>query len=435
MQLVHFTSLLIICVSSASLLTHATSPNVIFILADDLGWHDVGFHDSIIRTPNIDQLAREGVRLNNYYVQSVCTPTRAALMTGRYPIRYGFQHWVITPGEPRSLPLNETLLTQLMGSAGYVVQCIGKWDLGYNTWAATPTYRGCDHFLGYYNGGEDYYTHVQRKWNEVGDKPEGYDFRRDEEVAWDAAGKYSGLLFTEEAVDVIENHDVKRPLFMYLAYQSVHSPREVPASYVKPYEGVIEDDIRRNYAGMVSVLDEGVGNITRALQKRGMMDNTVIIFSTDNGGPTKDTPGGNYAGANNFPFRECKHTLWEGGVKATGLVWAPPSMIRGGRDLEELMHVTDWLPTISRVAGKDVPSSLTLDGHDMWSSIAMGTQGSRKEVLLNIDSKHDSGSDAGLIRGEWKFLRGLPGVSLCRISVIKHSTSWSIFALSSWHVV
>ncbi|XP_062502311.1 arylsulfatase B-like isoform X2 [Corticium candelabrum] len=264
----------------------STKPSILLIIADDYGFHDIGYHDSEIRTPVLDKLAGEGVKLENYYVQPICTPTRSQLLSGRYQIHTGLQHGIIWPAQPNGIPLNDTLLPQKLKELGYATHAVGKWHVGFFKKDYTPTQRGFDSFFGYLTGSEDYYTHTRRNgfpgWPECKNW-EGVDLHHNEKVVRTENGTYSTHLFTQKVIDIINQHNTDHPLFVYLPFQAVHEPLQVPESYLMPYMH-IEDHNRRIYAGMVSAMDEGVGNITKALRTKGIMNNTVIIFSTDNGG-------------------------------------------------------------------------------------------------------------------------------------------------------
>ena len=332
-------------------------PNVVFIVVDDLGWDDVGFRSQQIETPTIDTLASRGRVLQSYYVQDVCSPSRATFMTGRYAMHHSIVDW-IPPASPYGLPLNETTMAEKFKSAGYATHASGKWHLGFYKPEFTPTFRGFDSFLGFYSGGEDYFTHM------AGD---AYDFRRDSsprcghncsQVNSEDQGTYSTFAFTREAVRVVDEHPFdEQPLFLYLAYQGVHAPAQVPASYEKKYEKSITDAKRRTFAGMLSAVDEGIANVTDALQRKGALDNTIIVFTSDNGGPTL---GGDAVGSRNHPLRGGKHSVWEGGVRATSFIVGPG--IPRGNDYFPLMHGADWLPTLGGFAGYDLKGTLPLDG-------------------------------------------------------------------------
>ncbi|VDI22791.1 Hypothetical predicted protein [Mytilus galloprovincialis] len=281
----------------------ASRPNIVVIVADDLGWNDVSFHGSDqISTPHLDELAYKGVLLKNYYVSPICTPTRGALMSGRHPIHTGLQSGVIVGSQPYGLPLNLTIMPQWLKQLGYRTHMVGKWHLGFFRKEYTPLYRGFESHYGYYLGCGDYYDHS----SEATPDYFGYDFWRNDTIDYTSIGQYSTDIFTKEAVNIINNHNPSEPLFLYLPYQAVHSgnlpdgnPLQAPQKYIKRFPH-IKNSKRRTYAGMVSALDDAVGTVVDALKSQGLYDNSVILFTTDNGGPANGFDGN---AANNFPLR------------------------------------------------------------------------------------------------------------------------------------
>ena len=377
-------------------------PNILLIVADDLGYNDVSWHNPYIRTPNLEKLAKAGVILEQSYVLPVCTPTRSALVTGRYPIHTGRQHGVISPEEPRGLLTNLTILPEYLKMVNYSTHMVGKWHLGFCNKRYLPTSRGFDSFYGYYTGAEGYFSHSRR--GRLVPHVAGYDFRNQEEVDREAAGIYSAHLFAKKTIQLIESsRNSKTPFFIYLAFQNVHSPLQVPEKYEKPFSKV-KNKARRTLSGMVLALDEAVGNISEALKTSGKLSNTLIVFTTDNGGQTLN-------GGNNFPLRGNKATLWEGGTRGPAFIHG--SMLQDrGRISHGLIHVTDWLPTLlSAVGGSNIIPG-DIDGVSQWSSLVKNTPSPRQTMLYNIDpipSRRGNGPGGAVRHGYFKLIRGDPG--------------------------
>ncbi|XP_014470860.1 PREDICTED: arylsulfatase B-like [Dinoponera quadriceps] len=367
---------------------NSRKPHIIIILADDLGWNDVSFHGSDqIPTPNIDALAYYGVILNNHYVSSLCTPSRAALMTGKYPIRTGMQHSVICPSEPRGLPLTEKLMPEYLKELGYSTNIVGKWHLGFYKHEYTPLYRGFDTHFGYWNGLQDYYSH---EVIEPVTNFRGMDMRWNMEVAWDTKGNYSTDLFTEEAVRLINAHNPDKPLFLYLSQIAPHSGNEEQLLQAPPEEiekfFYITDPNRRIYAAMVSKLDDSVGEVMKALKNRNMLNNSIILFMSDNGAPTYGFLN-NYG--SNYPLRGIKNTAWEGAVRSVAAIWSPLIKKRE-RVSNHLIYIADWLPTLLSAAGRSKEKIGKIDGLDMWPTIVSDETNPREEVLINIDKTYQA---------------------------------------------
>ncbi|XP_070774971.1 arylsulfatase I-like isoform X6 [Enoplosus armatus] len=385
-------------------------PHILFILIDDQGFNDIGYHNPTIKTPTLDKLAAEGVKLENYYVQPICTPSRSQLITGRYQIHTGLQHSIIRPSQPSCLPSHMDTLPERLREAGYTTHMVGKWHLGFYRKACLPTRKGFDSFFGSLTGSVDYYSYGSC------DGPGlcGYDLHDDEGVAWGQEGKYSTTLFTQRARKILESHDpTDRPLFLLLSLQAVHTPLQTPKSYIYPYRDMA-NVARRKFAAMVSTVDESVRNVTYALRKYGYYRNSVIIYSTDNGAQP-------FTGGSNWPLRGRKGTYWEGGVRGVAFVHSP-LLRRRRRVSKALLHVTDWFPTLVGLAGGNISHSQGLDGFDVWPTISEGKESPRQEILHNIDPLHkpplilqssqpvwDTSVQAAIRVGDWKLLTGDPG--------------------------
>lgn len=354
----------------------APRPNVVFFLIDDLGYADCGFNGGEeIRTPEIDALAKGGAVIESHYVQPVCSPTRSALMTGRYPTRTGV-YTIVRPGAKWGLPLNERTLANALKDAGYTTAITGKWHLGEFDPAYKPTARGFDHQYGHYFGAIDYFTHLrdgQHDWH-----------RDDVEVKEEG---YSTHLVAKEACRLIEAQEKGKPLFLYVPFNGVHSPMQVPDSYLEPYASL--EGPRRQLAGMLAAVDEAIGQIVDALEKSGRRENTLIVFSSDNGGPRPGT---------NTPLRDYKGSIYEGGVRAAAFAnW--PGKIPAGQRIEEPMHIIDWYPTLVKLAGGTLEGSRPLDGRDVWPMLTEQAP-SPHEFILSVQSPRK----AALRVGNWKLI-------------------------------
>lgn len=358
-------------------------PNIIYILVDDLGFADAGFSGSqMIKTPHLDRLATEGTILDCLYGQPVCSPTRAALLTGRYPVHTGV-YTVIYHRAQWGLPLQERTLADALGEGGYETAIVGKWHLGAHDERLLPTRRGFAQQYGHWYGEIDYFTHM---------RDEKLDWRRNEVVSQDEG--YSTQLLAAEACAVIRRKRPDKPLFLYLAFNAVHMPLQVPVEYEAAYPHLSGE--QRTYAAMVSAMDAAVGQVVAALVEAGLRDNTLIVFSSDNGGfkPGKI--------ADNRPLRAGKATLYEGGIRLTSFVnW--PGRVPAGRRLEEPLHVVDWFPTFAHLAELDQKPALPLDGKNIWKVLTEGARSPHEAILLS----GMSGPLPGAIRmGDYKLLIG-----------------------------
>uniref|UniRef100_A0A8C6UGS2 Si:dkey-174i8.1 n=1 Tax=Neogobius melanostomus TaxID=47308 RepID=A0A8C6UGS2_9GOBI len=375
-------------------------PHLIFIMVDDQGYGDIGYHGSDIHTPVLDQLAREGVVLENYYVQPICSPSRSQLMTGRYQIHTGLQHSIIRPRQPLCLPQDIPTLPEGLREAGYATHMVGKWHLGFCKQSCLPTGRGFQSFLGTLTGSGDHFSYQSCDGAEAC----GFDLHDGNRPV------------TFHCIK--RNHDGHKPLFLYLSLQAAHTPLQVPEQYLHHYDSQ-SNHLRRHYSAMLSCLDNGVGEVVQELKKSGLYKNSVLIYSSDNGGQP-------LSGASNWPLRGGKGTYWEGGIRAVGFVHSP-LLTRKGVVSRALIHVSDWFPTLLGLAGAP-QSKHILDGHDVWKTISKGLPSPRTEILFNIDPVSrrpeepynkallqnglgiwDTGVKAAIRAGDWKLLTGNVG--------------------------
>lgn len=377
---------------------YETPPHIIVFMADDLGWNDVGFHGSNqIPTPNIDALAYNGIILNRHYVLPSSTPSRIAFFTGLYPIRIGMQGDGIRGGEPRGLPLHIKILPEHLRGLGYVTKLIGKWHMGFHTLQYTPLHRGFDTFFGFYNSHITYYDYEYSNQNMT-----GYDMHCGDDPAYGMKREYATDLFTNEAIKIIENHELPRPLYLQISHLAVHAPIEQPDDSSRDEIVQIREPNRRKYAKMVSKLDESVGRVVHALGEKGMLRDSLILFLTDNGAASI----GRYRNyGSNYPLRGTKYTLYEGGVRGVAALWSS-RLEKGARVFKKLIHITDWLPTLYSAAGGDLKDLGKIDGIDQWRVLSEGQGHGREKLLLNIDEVMIT---EGAIYSRFKLLRGSVG--------------------------
>ena len=384
-------------------------PNIVFILADDLGYHDVGYHGKTLLTPTIDNLTAEGVRLEQYYTQPICTATRASLMTGRYPIHLGFQKiGSINVKTAMGLSLNFTILPEKLRELGYATHAIGKWHLGYFNPKYLPTSRGFDSFFGYYGADLHYFTHTSYDVNPQPPPSWCLDLHNDSRCVDYLNGTYSLDIYREEAERLIQMHDSSSPMFLYLAMQNVHNPIEVPEEFEHLYYEVRSVDRRRTMA-MVTALDYTIARLVESLKQKDNGDfwqNTILVFASDNGGWS--IPDGQ---GNNFPLRGSKFTYFEGGIRVPSFVHSP--LINNPKRIENnLFHVSDWFPTLLRAAGSSLAGDeySSMDGVDQWNLIYEGevqdVYPPRYEILHNMQLFDNQHTNAAIRLGKWKLLTG-----------------------------
>ena len=379
----------------------AQRPNVLIFLADDLGWNDVGYHGNEIRTPNIDRLAIGGLRLERFHAFPLCSPTRAGLLTGRHPIRYGLAYSVVRPWSHYGLSTAETTIADVFRGAGYQTAITGKWHLGHTHRKLLPQARGFDHFYGHLNGAIDYYSHQRGG---------ALDWQRNG-LSVNEAG-YTTDLLAEEASRWIRERDRKRPFFLYVPWNAPHSPLQAPEELVQRYAH-IRDERRRTYAAMVEAMDRGMGMVLKTLEAEELLQNTLILFLSDNGGPRGQ-------GASNGSLRAGKATVYEGGLRVPAVLhWSgriPPGIT------DQVATVLDVLPTLAAAVGIDAQTKQPLDGVNLWPALFERRNVEREELFFAVQG--DAGPKQHAVRlGEWKLVRIGDRESLFQISTDPEETA------------
>ena len=353
----------------------AEHPNILYILVDDLGWGDVSYHGSPIRTPNMDRLAARGVELDYHYVNPVCTPTRASLMTGRYPGRFG-RHATV-PGNSPVLPDGYYTLANMLRDAGYATGIFGKWHLGSDP-QFNPNKYGFDYSYGTLAGGVDPYNHRYKRgpWSQT--------WHRNGELLPFEPGHITDLL-TNDAIRWIS--DQSEPWFCYMPYTAVHTPIRGPEEWLDRYWfGQYDYDPEfdrsfKEYAAYASHLDYNIGRLVEHLKCLDQIHNTMVILVSDNGASTStlSTDTNLYPGwhedmprrGSNAPLRGTKATVWEGGIRTpAAIMWQ--SVLKPGK-LGLPLHMVDWMPTFAAMLGCDPPVDPQWDGMDIWPLLAGNT--------------------------------------------------------------
>ena len=368
--------------------TAEARPNILVMVADDLGWADVGYHGGDIDTPSLDQLAEQGVQLNRFYTTPICSPTRAALMTGRDPIRLGVAYGVILPWDNTGVHPDEHFMPQSFQSAGYQTAMVGKWHLGHAQMTYHPNNRGFDHFYGHLHTEVGFYPPFANQG--------GKDFQQNG-VSIDDDG-YETYLLANEVSRYIRERDKNRPFFMYMPFIAPHTPLDAPLELQEKYEDINTDlpparsrqtdDTRRistmmlqpsarpMYAAVVDAMDQAIGQVLQTLEDEGIADNTIVLFFSDNGGAAYS-----YGGANNAPLRGGKGETFEGGIRVVSLLrW--PAMLDSGQQFDQIMSVMDVFPTLAAAAGIEAGNTFKLDGRNMWPAIALDETVSLEKPLM-----------------------------------------------------
>lgn len=359
-------------------------PNIIVILSDDLNWNLPGFNGgTLVKSPNLDGLARDGVMLTQFYVQSVCSPTRACLMTGRYPFRTGVEERPHA-NDIAGMLTDERTLAEALSDAGYFTAIIGKWHLGGWKKVHLPMQRGFQYQYGHYSALIDYFTH---------ERDEVLDWHRNEQPLKEEG--YSTFLIADEVDRLIQAQDPSTPFFMYVPFNAVHGPMHAPEEYIEKYENTTSH-IPPEYQAQFECMDIAIGRILESLDKNGYSDNTLVIFFNDNGGGKR---------IGNEPYRGGKGDYYEGGLRVPCIIrW--PGHIKPGTKIDEALHVVDLYPTLINIAGGVLEQELPVDGLDAWNTISKEESMQREEIIHCLEVTRDIGRPApgALRKGDYKLV-------------------------------
>ena len=364
-------------------------PNIIIMVADDLGGSDVGFHGGEIDTPSLDRLAAEGVELTRFYTTPICSPTRAALMTGRDPMRLGVAYAVIWPWTNAGIHPEEHFMPQSFQAAGYQTAMVGKWHLGHSLQAYHPNERGFDHFFGHLHTEVGYFPPFANQG--------GKDFQQNG-VSIERDG-YESYILGDEVSRYIRDREQGKPFFIYMPFIAPHTPLDAPEDLQVKYADLQDtrqparskntDETRKisrlmrqpsarpMYAAVVDGMDQAIGRVLDTLDDEGIADNTIVLFFSDNGGAAYAT-----GGADNVPLRGGKGETWEGGIRVVSVMrW--PRQLQGSGTMNQIMSVMDVFPTLAEAAAVEpLNDKFELDGRTMWPAIAAGKRIPREELLF-----------------------------------------------------
>jgi len=368
------------------------SPNILLLIADDLGWRDVGYHGSEIQTPNLDRLASQGVRLERHYVCPTCSPTRAGLLSGRNPSRFAI-HGPIDGRSKDALPKDSPSLARALKERRYVTALFGKWHLGLRP-EVGPRQYGFDQTYGYLHGQIDQFTHRYKNGDESWHRNDA--FVEEKGHATD--------LITEETVKFLQARRTG-PFFLWVAFSVPHYPIQEEDKWLMPYKDTIKDPSRRLYAASISHMDAAVGRIVETLEKTGQRKNTLIVFTSDNGGQKEYASKTDYESkhgpyptlGDNRPLRGWKGELYEGGIRVPAFVsW--PDRLRP-TVVDDTISYLDWFPTLLAVAGGAPEAGWKLEGRNVWPLVAHAEKAPAPRVLY-----WNTGNTTGVLDGDWKLM-------------------------------
>ncbi len=390
----------------------AEKPNIIVMVADDLGWNDVGFHGGDIDTPSLDRLAAEGMELNRFYTTPICSPTRAALMTGRNPMRLGVALGVILPWDNNGVHPDEHFMPESFQAAGYQTAMVGKWHLGHAQMTYHPNNRGFEHFYGHLHTEVGFYP----PFGNLG----GRDFQENG-VSIDEQG-YETYLLADEVSRYIRERDESKPFFVYMPFIAPHTPLDAPKELQDKYKDINTDleparskqtdhtrrmskmmmmpSARPMYAAVVDGMDQAIGQVLDTLDDEGIADNTIVLFFSDNGGAAYSV-----GGADNVPLRGGKGETFEGGIRVVS-VMRYPDKLSGGEKMTDIMTAMDVFPTLAEAAGIEPQNTFKLDGRSMWPSISEGIRQPRNDFVFFGSEVPIYGSfNFTVFNDEWKLMQ------------------------------
>ena len=386
-------------------------PNIIIILTDDLGWGDVSYHGGYIPTPNIDQLAEDGMEMNRFYSNPVCSPTRASMLTGLHIFNHGVVRPFMNPAaEQTGMPPELKIMPQYFKEAGYQTALSGKWHLGMAKEEFWPTNRGFETSYGHMTGGIGYFDHTaagRLDWHRNGKslKEEGY----------------STELIANEAINIIQNKDKDRPLFLYVAFNAPHTPIEAPMKNIETFS-YLDDKKNQVYAANVNALDFEIGKILDAIKEEGILEDTIILFFSDNG-PVFDidpivkviAPNLINAKGSTAGLRGSKTSALEGGIRVPAVIWWKGVIEKSKSN--QFFFVQDILPTLLSASGIDISSSTKFDGKDKWINLKTNTITPPKNAFIGSRVISD---ERALFNDEWKLYSSKP-------QLIPVSASYKLF--------
>ena len=391
--------LLVNCNKVANNYSKSSKPNIVLFVADDAGWHDVGYHGSEINTPNIDKLAETGVDLNQFYVYPTCSPSRAALLTGKYASRFGIEKPIAMKSK-QVLPTNVETLPEALKKDGYQTAITGKWHLGLSL-ESSPSHYGFDYSYGFLHGQIDQYTHRYKN----GDRSW---YRNNKFV--DEKGHATDLI-TNEAIKYIKTiRDKSKPFFIYIPYSVPHYPLQEEEKWIEPYKGLKIVNSRKLFDASMTHMDYAIGEVIQTLKDEKLLDNTIVIFISDNGGqenwyPEKESKIKLYDGkfgpypklGDNSPLRGYKAELYEGGIRVPAVIYWKNHLKHN--KVEQLIKVTDLFPTLTSVVDSSLAQGLNLDGKNMWNFISNDKKvNEERELYLRTPDQF------ALRKGDWKLI-------------------------------